>query len=93
MAVNLSELLALPPEERMRLAEALLDSVARSELEPLARAFRESMERTNHTLDATLVRLEQLKETIERDRIEVREAVRRSGEEWPFPLPWSRRAP
>ena len=76
----------------MRLAEALLDSVARVELEPLARAFRESMERTNRTLDATLDRLEHLKEAIERDRIEVREAVRRSGEEWPFPLPSRPRA-
>ena len=87
MAVNLSELLALPIEERTKLAEALLDSVARAELEPLAREFVESVKRTNAALDAAIARLEQLDDELERNRAEVREGVFRSGERWPFPLP------
>jgi hypothetical protein len=87
MAVNLSELLALPIEERTKLAEALLDSVARAELEPLAREFVESVKRTNAALDAAIARLDRFDEELARNRAEVREAVLRSGETWPFPLP------
>jgi len=87
MAVNLSELLALPIEERTRLAEALLDSVARAELEPLVRQFVESVKRTNTALDAALARFDRFDEDLERQRAEVRESVIRSGETWPFPLP------
>ncbi|HUL82558.1 MAG TPA: hypothetical protein VL131_10450 [Gammaproteobacteria bacterium] len=87
MAVNLSELLALPIEERTKLAEALLDSVARAELEPLAKEFVERVKKTNAALDATIARLERFDDEVERQRVEVREAVLRSGEAWPFPLP------
>jgi hypothetical protein len=87
MAVNLAELLALPMEERTKLAEALLDSVARAELEPLAREFIERTKRTNAALDAAIARLERFDDEIERQRAEVREAVMCSGEIWPFPLP------
>jgi hypothetical protein len=34
-----------------------------------------------------LERLSRLDETIERNRAEVRDAVRQSGAAWPFPLP------
>ena len=86
MAVNLSELLALPIEERSKLAEALLESIARAELEPLAREFVERVKRTNKALDAAIARLDHFDEEVERGRVEVREAVRRSAEEWPFPV-------
>ena len=87
MAVNLSELLALPPERRLELAEALAESVAPADLKPLVREFVAGAERTNRALEATLRRLDCLDETLERNRAEVREAVRRSGEKWPFLLP------
>ena len=84
MAVNLSELLALPIEEQSKLAEALLESIAHAELEPLAREFVERVKRTNNALDAAIARLDHFDEEIERGRVEVREAVRRSSEQWPF---------
>jgi uncharacterized membrane protein YccC len=82
--VNLSDLLALPADERLRLAEALWASVAPEDLEPLARQFIERVARTNEALDATLRRLETLDETLERDRAGVREATRRAAQVWPF---------
>lgn len=87
MAVNLAELLALPEEERLKIAEQLMESAAPSDIEPLLRDFAERMERTNRALEVALDRLETLGATIERERAEVREAVRRSGEAWPFALP------
>jgi len=84
MAVNLSDLLALPEEERLRLAEALWESLELEELEPLAKRFIESVRRTNRALDATIGRLDHFDETLERNRNDVRAAVRRSAEEWPF---------
>ncbi len=87
MGVDLSELLALPIEERAKLAEALWDSVARAELEPLIKEFVARVERTSKTLEATNSRLEHFDEELERSRAEVREAVLRSQEEWPFVVP------
>ena len=87
MAVDLPELLALPAEERLRLAEALWSSVAPADLGPLVVEFIERAERINRTLDATIRRLEELDETLARDRAEVRESVLRAGEEWPFDAP------
>jgi hypothetical protein len=84
MGVDHSELLALP-EVRAKLAEALWDSVARAELEPLIKEFVARVERTNKTLQATISRLEYFDEELERSRAEVREAVIRSQEEWPVP--------
>jgi putative addiction module component (TIGR02574 family) len=84
MAVHLSDLLALPADERLRLAEALWASVAPEDLEPLAREFIRRVARTNEALDATIRRLGRLDETLKRDRAEVREATRRAAEEWPF---------
>jgi len=40
-----------------------------------------------HALEVALERLSRLDETIEQNRAEVREAVGRSGDVWPFPLP------
>lgn len=87
MGVSLSELLALPSDERLKLAEALMESTAPPDIESLLKDFVAGMERTNRALDAALERLSQMDATIERNRAEVREAVRRSGEVWPFPLP------
>lgn len=87
MAVDLSELLALPAEERMKLAEALLTSVAPSDLGPLVLEFIDRAERTNRALDLTIRRFEELEEILARDRAEARESVLRGGEDWPFELP------
>jgi uncharacterized protein Yka (UPF0111/DUF47 family) len=87
MAVNVTELLALPREERERLLEALMETTVPADIPPLLREFVARTERTNHALETALERLGRLDETIERNREEVREAVRQSGEVWPFPLP------
>ena len=85
--MELSELLALPAEERLRLAEALWSSVAPADLAPLIVEFIERAERINRALDATIRRFEELDEALARDRAEVRESVLRAGEEWPFETP------
>jgi hypothetical protein len=85
MAVDLSELLALPREERLRLAETLMESVIPSDIGPLLRDFVTRVERTNRVLEGALERLSTFGARLERSRAEVREAVIRSGEVWPFP--------
>jgi hypothetical protein len=83
MAVNLADLLALPAEERMKLAETLMESAAPLDMGPLLRDFVMRLERTNQALEAVLERFSTLDERLERSRAEVREAVIRSGEVWP----------
>jgi hypothetical protein len=87
MAVNVSELMALPHDERARLAEMLMESTVPPDIGPLLRDFVASLERANRTLEVALERLSTFDERLERGRAEVREAVIRSGETWPFPLP------
>lgn len=87
MAVNLSELLALPSDERMKLAEVLMESTAPQDIGPLLGEFVASLERSNRSLDVALERLSTFDERLEHSRAQVREAVIRSGEVWPFPLP------
>jgi hypothetical protein len=87
MAVNLSELLALPPDERVRLAELLMESTVPPDIGPLLRDLVASLERTNRALEAALERRSAFDEKLERGRAEAREAVIRSGRVWPFPLP------
>jgi len=87
MGVNLSELLALPSDERLKLAETLMESAVPADLEPLLKEFVLGMERTNRAVEAALERLSRMDDTLERNRTEVREAVRRSGDVWPLPLP------
>ena len=87
MAVNLSELLALPSEERIKLAEVLMESTVPPDIGPLFLEFVASLERTNRSLDVALERLSTFDERLECSRAQVREAVIRSGEVWPFPLP------
>ncbi|HET8699694.1 MAG TPA: hypothetical protein VFO94_19580 [Gammaproteobacteria bacterium] len=87
MAVNLAELLALPADERLKLAEALWTSVAPADLALLIAEFVERAERINNALDATIRRLETLDEVLARDRAEAREAVLRAGDAWPFERP------
>ena len=87
MAVKLSELLALPLEEREKLAEALMESTVPPDIGPLLHDFVAGLERTNQALEAVLARFSTLDERLERSRAEERENVMRSGEVWPFPLP------
>jgi hypothetical protein len=87
MAVNVDDVLALPREEREKLLEALMETTVPADIPPLVREFVARTERTNRALEVVLERLSHLDETIERNRAEVREAVRQSGDVWPFPLP------
>jgi hypothetical protein len=87
MAVTVTELLALPREEREELLEALMETTVPSDIPPLIREFVARTERINSVLEGMLERLSRLDETIERNRAEVRDAVRQSGAAWPFPLP------
>jgi hypothetical protein len=87
MSVDLNELLALPAEERMKLAEALMESAAPPDIAALLRDFVGALERTNRALDLAIARLSAFDERLARGRAEVRETVLRSGEAWPFPLP------
>ena len=87
MAVNVNDVLALPREEREKLLEALMETTVPADIPPLVREFVARTERTNRALDVVLERLSRLDETLERNRAEVREAVRVSGDVWPFPLP------
>jgi hypothetical protein len=87
MGVDLNELLALPPEERMKLGEALMESAAPPDIAALLRDFVGALEHTNRTLDLAIARLSAFDERLARGRAEVREAVLSSGEAWPFSLP------
>jgi hypothetical protein len=89
MSINVNDVLALPREEREKLLEALMETTVPSDIPPLVREFVVRTERTNRLLEAALERLSRMDETIERNRAEVREAVRQSGDRWPFPLPLS----
>lgn len=64
-----------------------MESAIPPDIGPLLRELVQRTERTVHSLDALLERLSRMDETIEQNRAEVREEVRRSGEAWPFPLP------
>ena len=79
MAVNVNKLLALPREEREKLLAALMETTVPADIPPLLREFVAHTERTNRRSIA-LERLSRLDEMIERNRAEVREAVRESGD-------------
>jgi hypothetical protein len=64
-----------------------METTVPADIPLLLREFVARTERTNRAIEITLERLSRLDETIERNRAEVREAVRKSGEVWPFPLP------
>jgi hypothetical protein len=85
--VDVSELLALPPEERVELAELLMESTLPPDIALLLRDFVGALERTNRALDLAIARLSAFEERLARGRAEVREAVLSSGEAWPFSLP------
>jgi hypothetical protein len=80
MAVNVTELLALPREEREKLLEALMETTVPADIPPLSTRVRRPYGTTNCALEIALARLSRLDETIERNRAEVREAVRKSGD-------------
>ena len=87
MAVTVTDVLALPREEREKLLEALMETTIPADIPPLLREFVTCTERTNRALESALDRLGRLDETIERNRIEVRASVQQTQETWPFPLP------
>lgn len=82
MSVDLSELLALPREERLKLAEALFESTAPADIGRLLREFVTRMARTNQALNDLHERFSRLDETLERNRAEVRDAALRSRTVW-----------
>ena len=87
MTVTVTEVLALPREERERLLEALMETSVPPDIGPLVRELVTRLERITRVLDAALERMSHLEARIERARAEAREAVLRSGEVWPFRLP------
>jgi len=87
MPVDVSELLALPPEERVELAELLMEGTLPPDITALLRDFVGALEHTNRALDLAIARLSAFDERLARGRAEVREAVLSSGEAWPFSLP------
>ena len=82
---------ALTAAEKEQLLSILISEldVPADELSSLARELITATERAGKALNAAVSRLENLDEELERSRIEAREAVLRSGEEWPFDLPSS----
>lgn len=86
MAVDLSELLALPDDERLRLAEALIESTVPADIAPLLRELVTRLAHTNQALDELHKRFGRLSATLENNRTQAREAVLRSGAVWPPPL-------
>jgi hypothetical protein len=87
MAVNMVELLALPLDQRIKIAEALVESAVPPDFEALLREFTVGLRETNRLLQSTLERFAHVEDEVKRDRVDVREAVMRSGESWPFPPP------
>jgi hypothetical protein len=76
--------LALPLEERIKLAEMLMEGAVPPDIGPLLRDFVRALARTTSALDLAIARLSALDERLARARLEAREAVLSSGEAWPF---------
>jgi hypothetical protein len=70
-------------EELLNFLISELDSPI-EEFASLARELTNAVDRTGKALESAISRLENLDEELRRGRIEVREAVLRSGEQWPF---------
>jgi hypothetical protein len=83
---DIRALSAKEKEELLGLLISELD-VPAEELQSLASELIRKVERTDKTLEAAISRLENLDEELEQGRIEAREAVYRSGQEWPFDAP------
>ena len=86
MAIDLDELFALPPEERAKLGENLIESAVPSDIGPLLRDFVSSLERSVRALDIAIARSSALDERLAQGRAKVREEVLSSGEAWLFPV-------
>lgn len=87
MAIDMNELMALPRDERIQLAEALMEGTLPPDIGPLLQHFASSLERTHRALDLAIARLLALDERLALNRAEARETVLLSGEVWPLPLP------
>jgi hypothetical protein len=86
MAVNLAELLALPSDQRLELAEVLLESAVPEDIGPMLRDLVTRLERTSQALDELHGRFGRLDETLVHNRAVVREAVLREHMIRPFQL-------
>jgi hypothetical protein len=86
MPIDLDELFAMPPEERAKLGERLLESAVPSDIGPLLKELVSSLERSVRALDLAIARLSALDERLVQGRAKVREEVLSSSEAWPFPL-------
>jgi hypothetical protein len=82
---------ALSAKEREELLGLLISEldVPSDDLQSLADELTRTVERTDSALEAAISRLENLDEELEQGRIEVRDAVRRSAQQWPFGAPSS----
>jgi hypothetical protein len=80
---------ALSVKEKEELLGLLISEleVPSEELKSLGSELIRTVERADKALESAVSRLENLDEELRRGRIEVREAVRRSGQEWPFGAP------
>ncbi|HEY5568438.1 MAG TPA: hypothetical protein VIM81_14515 [Gammaproteobacteria bacterium] len=82
---DIRALSATEKEELLGLLISELD-VPSEELRSLAGELISAVERADEALKAAVSRVENLDEELRQGRIEVSEAVRRSGERWPFPV-------
>ena len=85
MAIDLDELMALPPEERMKLGETLMEGAVPPDIRALVSEFAASLARTNRALELAIARLMAFDERLARGRADAREGVLSSGEAWPLP--------
>ncbi|HEY5569575.1 MAG TPA: hypothetical protein VIM81_20300 [Gammaproteobacteria bacterium] len=85
---DIRALSAADKEELLGLLVSELN-VPSEELESLAKTLIDAVARSDKALQAAVSRLENFDEELRQGRIEVRDAVRRSGERWPIDLPQS----
>jgi methyl-accepting chemotaxis protein len=84
-----NDIRTLSAEEKGELLLTLmaeLEAPSAGELGALVEELTTSVSSVNQALDSAITRLDKLDETIERGQAEVRQSVRESGEQWPFPI-------
>jgi len=83
-----SDIRALSVDEKNELLLSLmaeLDAPSASELGTLVKELTARASRANRALEAAIVRLDSLDETIERNRVEAAQSIQRAEQKWPFP--------
>lgn len=80
---------ALSSADKEKLLSLLISEldVPSEELASLGRELTNAVERADKALESAVSRLENLDEELRQGRMEVREAVRRSDQKWPFVMP------